>query len=202
MRTTTRTKNKIKKFEGLRLKAYVCAAGVCTIGYGHTTGVKPGDVITEARADAFFESDIRAVENQVNALPLNLGQYQFDAVVSFCFNVGIGKFKKSTLYKKIRADLREGLPFWPIGPASYQDGWACVAIRNGKKTYLAVWRRGSQESTITLPHKYLRGKKAEAVCAYPADGRGCRYSWNNVLGELTVELAEKISARIFEITEL
>ncbi|MBV3731848.1 lysozyme, partial [Bacteroides thetaiotaomicron] len=44
------------------------------------------------------------VENQVNALPLHLGQYQFDAVVSFCFNVGIGKFKKSTLYKKIRAD--------------------------------------------------------------------------------------------------
>ena len=66
--------------------------------------VKPGDVITEAQADAFFESDIRAVENQVNALPLHLGQYQFDAVVSFCFNVGIGKFKKSTLYKKIRAD--------------------------------------------------------------------------------------------------
>ena len=99
MRTTTRTKNKIKKFEGLRLKAYVCAAGVCTIGYGHTAGVKPGDVITEAQADAFFESDIRAVENQVNALPLDLGQYQFDAVVSFCFNVGIGKLKKSTLYK-------------------------------------------------------------------------------------------------------
>ena len=89
MRTTTGTKNKIKKFEGLRLKAYVCAAGVCTIGYGHTTSVKPGDVITEAQADAFFESDIRAVENQVNALPLHLGQYQFDAVVSFCFNVGI-----------------------------------------------------------------------------------------------------------------
>lgn len=99
-----KNKNKIKKFEGLRLKAYVCAAGVCTIGYGHTAGVKPGDVITEAQADAFFESDIRAVENQVNALPLDLGQYQFDAVVSFCFNVGIGKFKKSTLYKKIRAD--------------------------------------------------------------------------------------------------
>ena len=78
MRTTTGTKNKIKQFEGLRLEAYVCAAGVCTIGYGHTTGVKPGDVITEAQADAFFESDIRAVENQVNALPLHLGQYQFD----------------------------------------------------------------------------------------------------------------------------
>ena len=78
MRTTTGTKNKIKQFEGLRLEAYVCAAGVCTIGYGHTTSVKPGDVITAAQADAFFESDIRAVETQVNALPLHLGQYQFD----------------------------------------------------------------------------------------------------------------------------
>ena len=56
MRTTTGTKNKIKKFEGLRLKAYVCAAGVCTIGYGHTIGVKPGDVITEAQADAVKQS--------------------------------------------------------------------------------------------------------------------------------------------------
>lgn len=69
MRTTTGTKNKIKQFEGLRLTAYVCAAGVCTIGYGHTTGVKPGDAITEAQADVFFESDIRAVENQVTRFP-------------------------------------------------------------------------------------------------------------------------------------
>ena len=61
MRTTTGTKNKIKQFEGLRLKAYVCAAGVCTIGYGHTTGVKPGDVIPEALAYAIFESVNRAV---------------------------------------------------------------------------------------------------------------------------------------------
>ena len=73
MRTTTGTKKQDQEIRGLRLKAYVCAAGVCTIGYGHTIGVKPGDVITEAQTDAFFESDIRAVENQVNALPLHLG---------------------------------------------------------------------------------------------------------------------------------
>ena len=73
MRTTTGTKNRIKKFEGLRLTAYVCAAGVCTIGYGHTTGVKSGDVITGAQADAFFESDIRAVENQVKRFPFIWG---------------------------------------------------------------------------------------------------------------------------------
>lgn len=104
MRTTTGTKNRIKKFEGLRLKAYVCAVGICTIGYGHTSGVKAGDIITQAQADAFFEVDIATVEKQINALSLNLGQYQFDAVVSFCFNVGIGNFKGSTLYKKIKAD--------------------------------------------------------------------------------------------------
>lgn len=115
MRTTTGTKNKIKRFEGLRLKAYVCAAGVCTIGYGHTVGVKPSDVITQAQADTFFEMDIMAVESQVTALPLDLGQYQFDAVVSFCFNVGIGNFKKSTLYKKIKANAYD-----PSIPAEFK----------------------------------------------------------------------------------
>lgn len=141
-----------------------------------------------------------AIFNMVNAMLLRIHQSGHLAEIS---RERFALVKEGIdYYKKIRADLREGLPFWPIGPAAYQDGWASVAIRNGKKTYLAVWRRGSLESQVTLPHKYLRGKKAEAVCAYPADGRGCRYSWNNALGELTVELTEKISARIFEITEL
>lgn len=141
-----------------------------------------------------------AIFNMVNAMLLRIHQSGHLAEIS---RERFALVKEGIdYYKKIRADLREGLPFWPIGPAAYQDGWACVAIRKGKKTYLAVWRRDSQESQVTLPHKYLRGKKAEAVCAYPADGRSCRYSWNNALGELTVELSEKISARIFEITEL
>lgn len=144
--------------------------------------------------------DEEAVFNMVNAMLLRIHQSGHLAQISrerfALVKEGIG------YYKKIRKDLRQGLPFWPIGPASYQDGWASVAIVSGKKTYMAVWRRGSQESTVTLPHKYLKGKKAAAVCAYPADGRGCRFAWNNTLGELTVELSEKISARIFEITEL
>lgn len=144
--------------------------------------------------------DEEAIFNMVNAMLLRIHQSGHLAEINkerfALVQEGIA------YYKKIRADLRGGLPLWPIGPATYQDGWASVAIVNGKKTYLAVWRRGSQETSVTLPHKYLRGKEAKAVCAYPADGRGCRYSWNNALGELTVELAEKISARIFEITEV
>lgn len=104
-------------------------------------------------------------------------------------------------YKEIRGDLRKGLPLWPLGLAAYQDGWASLAIVSGKKTYLALWRRGSQESRVTLPLEHLRGKDAEVVCTYPRDGRGCRYSWNRTAGELTAELTEKVSARIFEITE-
>lgn len=144
--------------------------------------------------------DEEAIFNMVNAMLLRIHQSGHLAQIS---RERFALVKEGIdYYKKIRRDLRQGLPFWPIGPASYQDGWASVAIVSGKKTYMAVWRRGSQESTVTLPHKCLRGKKAEAVCAYPADGRGCRFAWNNTLGELTVELSEKISARIFEITEL
>ncbi len=144
--------------------------------------------------------DEEAIFNMVNAMLLRIHQSGHLAQIS---RERFAQVKEGIdYYKKIRRDLRQGLPFWPLGPASYQDGWASVAIVSGKKTYLAVWRRGSQESTVTLPHKCLRGKKAEAVCAYPADGRGCRFAWNNTLGELTVELSEKISARIFEITEL
>ena len=144
--------------------------------------------------------DEEAIFNMVNAMLLRIHQSGHLAQIS---RERFAQVKEGIdYYKKIRRDLRQGLPFWPLGPASYQDGWASVAIVSGKKTYMAVWRRGSQESTVTLPHKCLRGKKAEAVCAYPADGRGCRFAWNNTLGELTVELSEKISARIFEITEL
>ncbi len=143
--------------------------------------------------------DEEVIFNMVNAMLLRIHQSGHLAELS---RERFALVKEGiAYYKKIRADLRGGLPLWPIGPAAYQDGWASVAIVSGKKTYMAVWRRGSKESVITLPHKYLRGKKAEAVCAYPADGRGCRCSWNNTLGELTVELCEKVSARIFEITE-
>lgn len=79
----------IKAFEGLRLTAYRCAAGVWTIGYGHTKDVKEGDKCTVSQADAFLREDIAGFERDIKILvkvPLN--QNQFDALVSFTFNVG------------------------------------------------------------------------------------------------------------------
>jgi lysozyme len=92
----------IKEFEGLRLKAYKCQAGKWTIGYGHTDGVKKGDSITKEEADFLLECDIRKFERCVDfSINVPLDQNEFDALVSFCFNIGRGAFKKSTLRKHL-----------------------------------------------------------------------------------------------------
>lgn len=92
----------IKQFEGLRLTAYKCAAGVWTIGYGHTEGVTGAMVINEAAASELLARDLEKFETGVSELvKVELNQNQFDALVSFAFNVGLGNLAKSTLLKKI-----------------------------------------------------------------------------------------------------
>lgn len=89
----------IKQCEGCRLVAYRCAAGVWTIGYGHTAGVHSGMTITQAQADAYLQQDIAKFEGYVNnpayvPITTNLNQNQFDALVSFAFNLGAGNLRK------------------------------------------------------------------------------------------------------------
>ena len=82
----------IKKYEGCRLKAYKCPRGVWTIGYGHTNNVRPDDVITQDEAEELFKQDVKEFENAVNRLVnVELNQNQFDALVSFTFNLGYGE---------------------------------------------------------------------------------------------------------------
>lgn len=97
----------IKSFEGLKLKAYKCPAGIWTIGYGHTKGVKEGQVITEDQADKFLTEDLFDAEMAVNEQSLSLTQNQFDALVSFTYNLGSGNFQKSTLLKKTKANAND-----------------------------------------------------------------------------------------------
>ena len=91
----------IKSFEQLRLNSYLCPAGKWTIGYGHTDGVNQGMLITEKTADAFLKQDIQRAEDEVNRIDADLTQEQFDALVSFIFNVGTQAFRVSTLRKLI-----------------------------------------------------------------------------------------------------
>lgn len=82
--------NLIKQFEGCRLQAYKCPAGVQTIGYGHTGGVKPGQAISQAQADAILLVDLEKFEKNVNKYQekYKFSQSEFDALVSFAFNLG------------------------------------------------------------------------------------------------------------------
>lgn len=102
MKTSDRGIELIKKHEALRLEAYKCPAGIWTIGYGHTRSVVKDLVITEDLALQLLKQDLANAEYAVNRERLNLNQNQFDALVSFVFNLGSGNFQKSTLLRKIK----------------------------------------------------------------------------------------------------
>jgi len=92
----------IKKFEGLKLKAYLCPAGKPTIGYGHTYGVKLGRTISKAEADVLLDHDYQDALNAVEELvKVPLTENQLGALSSFVFNLGRGKLIGSTLRKKL-----------------------------------------------------------------------------------------------------
>lgn len=90
MKISTTGLNLIKSFEGCRLTAYKCPAGVWTIGYGHTGNVKSGQKITQAKADAYLKSDLAKFEKHVASYDKKYKwtQNEFDALVSFAYNVG------------------------------------------------------------------------------------------------------------------
>ena len=125
----------IKSFEGLRLEAYLDSVAVPTIGYGHTRGVKLGQTITQEQADALLEEDIHEFELAIQRLVhVNLTQNQFDALVSFTFNLGIGSLKQSTLLKKLNAgDI--------TGAANEFNRWVYAG---GKKLTGLVKRRSAE----------------------------------------------------------
>ena len=95
----------IKSFEGCKLKAYKCLSSETyyTIGYGHYGADVQRDMcITQERAEEMLIEDISKFENTVNKLvKVNLTQSMFNALVSFCYNVGQGNFKSSTLLRKL-----------------------------------------------------------------------------------------------------
>jgi lysozyme len=99
----------IKDFEGCKLSAYKCPAGVWTIGYGHTSLAGPPTVaegmkISAVEATNILKRDLKQFENGVSAaVKVPLEQHQFDALVSFAFNVGLGALGKSTLLRKLNA---------------------------------------------------------------------------------------------------
>lgn len=121
---------KLKEFEGLRLVAYkpTKAERWWTIGYGHSAGdVKAGMRINEEKAEELLKRDLFFVEKFVNGIPKVRTQGQFDALVSFTYNVGVGKLKASTLLKKIMHDasmeeIQREFMMWVYSAGKQLDG--------------------------------------------------------------------------------
>lgn len=117
--------------EGLRLEAYLCPAGVWTIGYGTTRidgrPVRPGERITKAEAERLFREDLRRFEKSVSSLvKVPMTQGQFDALVSFAYNVGVNAFRNSTLLRLLNKGDFQGaadqLPRWNKGGGKVLTG--------------------------------------------------------------------------------
>lgn len=126
----------IKKFEGCRLKAYVDSAGIITIGYGHvSSSCRLGDSITQAQADGYLKSDVNRIAEEISPyITVPVTQNQFDACVSFAYNVGPGKFRKSTLLAKINGGS-------PLAAADEFSQWTKAA---GKALAGLVKRREAE----------------------------------------------------------
>ncbi|MEA5463045.1 lysozyme [Leptothoe sp. PORK10 BA2] len=134
----------IKSFEGLRLKAYQDAVGVWTIGYGTTRGVKPGQEITEAQAEALIKNDLARFEQDVNqAVRVPINDNQFAALVSFTYNVGSGAMRSSTLLRKLNnRDI--------TGAADEFPRWN----RAGGRVLAGLTRRRNAERALFLGQDY------------------------------------------------
>jgi len=115
MKSSINAINLIKQSESFKSKPYLCPAGVPTIGYGSTVyenGVHVAlmdEPITEKRAEQLLFNQLIHYENAVNRyVKTKLNQNQFDSIVDFTYNVGIGNFQRSTLLKKINKEDFEG----------------------------------------------------------------------------------------------
>ena len=101
----------IKKFEGCELEAYKCAAGVWTIGYGSTKGVKEGDTIEQEDADKLLNEEMSEYEGYINDMvKVPLKQNEFDSLVSWVFNLGPTNLKNSTLLRVLNEGKYHEVP--------------------------------------------------------------------------------------------
>ena len=130
MKTSAEGVALIKKFEGCKLEAYQCSASVWTIGWGTTKGVQEGDTCTQDEADAFLENDLFEFEKEIHKhVNVPLKQNEFDALVSWVYNLGGSNLRESTLLIRIndgtdsrRSDIPYQIRRWNRAGGKVLDG--------------------------------------------------------------------------------
>jgi lysozyme len=149
MKTSQKGIDLIKSFEALVLKSYLCPAGKLTIGYGHTKDVVAGTRITEPQAEEFLREDLEESEQYVSKyVKRKLTQYQFDALVSFVFNCGVGNFLKSTLLKKVKINSNDQSIAIEFSKWIHADGKPLEGLRRRRKAEAELYFTKEQDEEL------------------------------------------------------
>jgi lysozyme len=162
MRMSPEGRRRLIKREGKRNKAYRDTKGIWTIGVGHTSAagppeVTPGLTLSNSEVDAVFARDLLKYEAPVNAaIHVPLGQHEFDALVSLCFNIGPSAFMRSTVVKRLNAGDRQG---------------AADAFSMWNKPPEIMGRRNDERLQFLTPYKPL-GSPVAASAAAGTTGTG------------------------------
>jgi lysozyme len=127
MKASQKLIDHIKRSEACAMQAYQDAAGVWTIGYGHTAGVKRGDRCTRYQAEQWMQQDLTRFENEANKVKRIATQGQYDAVLDFIYNCGAGNFNQSTLRKYIESgrktyEIQREFLRWVNSGGKFQGG--------------------------------------------------------------------------------
>lgn len=135
----------IKRFEGLELEAYQDIAGIWTIGFGHTgADVEPGMKISERDAEELLRRDLKPREQAVDsAVKVGLNQNEFDALISFVYNVGAAAFRSSTALKRLNKGDR-------IGAADAITWWNKATVGGVLRVVVGLTRRRASERALFL----------------------------------------------------
>lgn len=215
-KTATKGIDLIKEFEGCKLTAYKCPAGVWTIGYGHTgtvdgKAVASGMTISAAKATELLRADLSKFEAAVNTyVTAPITQNMFDALVSFAFNCGAGALKGSTLLKKLNAKDYDGaaaeFPKWNKASGKVLAGLTrrrrmeSILFMTGAAAVIEQSKSFAVGDTVTLngylyvdsyasiKGKYMTNKKAKITKIAPdANLRKAPYLLDNGLGWVRAE---------------
>jgi lysozyme len=157
----------VKEFEGLRLKAYKCPAAVWTIGYGHTSSAGAPSVtsdleITKDEAEEILKRDMGQYEDGVRKyVKVNLNQGQFDALVDFAYNAGVGALAKSTLLKKVNAEKFDEVPAefmkWTKGGGKELPG-----LVRRRRAEVKLWRGLEEDIPVSNTQARFQPDKPKA----------------------------------------
>ena len=162
----------IKRWEGLRLQAYQDQAGIWTIGYGHTAAAGSpvpvkGMHINEAQAHTLLLNDLKQYEHAVETMVrVPLEDNQFAALVSFCFNIGVDSFRKSTLLRQLNAGDYNGVPT-ELMKWVHSGGKRIQGLVNRRAAESGLWVKGGFVSSGCVP---ANGRRDRAILTPGAIG--------------------------------